>query len=177
MPIATYTFLPWLRRGISNQLAAAGAGAARATVSVTLAVQSERARRDLPAVTVHLLGPGDVTAVQAQQIIRTEPRAGVTDFEPNYLAAIDFYDEDFPWRYTPVPPGGTTLRLAPWIALVVLACTVAAVALTGPLMLAQQPAAPAALYNTVKQKLKDGRQVVGGTVINTARSPIRTSRG
>jgi len=32
--------------------------------------------------------------------------------------------------------------------------------------LAQQPAAPAALYNTVKQKLKDGKQVVGGTVIN-----------
>ena len=121
MPIATYTFLPWLRRGISNQLAAAGTGAARATVSVSLAVQSERARRDLPAVTVHLLGPGDVTAVQAQQIIRTEPRAGVTDFEPNYLAAIDFYDEDFPWRYTPVPPGGTTHRLAPWIVLVVLA--------------------------------------------------------
>ena len=48
----------------------------------------------------------------------------------------------------------------------VLTFTVAAVALTGSLTLAQQPAAPAALYNTVKQKLKDGRQVVGGTVIN-----------
>ena len=28
----------------------------------------------------------------------------ITNFEPNYLAAIDFYDEDFPWRYTPVAP-------------------------------------------------------------------------
>jgi hypothetical protein len=35
--------------------------------------------------------------------------------------------------------------------------------------IAQQAAAPAAsapFYNTVKQKLKDGKQVVGGTVVN-----------
>jgi 4-hydroxy-2-oxoheptanedioate aldolase len=31
---------------------------------------------------------------------------------------------------------------------------------------AQAPQAPAALYNTVKQKLKEGKQVVGATVIN-----------
>src|SRR5262249_7155513 len=111
--IATYTFLPWLRRGLSNQLTAAGAGAARASASVTLAVTSEVARTDLPAVTLQLIGPGDITAIQSQQIIRTEPRAGVTDFEPNYLAAIDFYDEDFPWRYTPVAPDPTSHHLAP----------------------------------------------------------------
>ena len=54
---------------------------------------------------MHLVGPGDVTGLQARQVIRTEPRAGVTDFEPNYLAAVDFYDEDFPWRYTPIVAG------------------------------------------------------------------------
>ena len=106
--------------GISNQLTAAGAGAARASASVTLAVTSELARKDLPAVTVQLIGPGDITAIQSQQIIRTEPRAGVTDFEPNYLAAIDFYDEDFPWRYTPVAPDAASHHLAPWIVLVAL---------------------------------------------------------
>src|SRR5919108_2405924 len=120
MAVATYTFLPWLRRGISNQIdSAAGPGAARAAVTVTLAVQSEEARTDLPPVTVRLVGPGDVTGIQTRQIIRTEPRAGVTDFEPNYLAAIDFYDEDFPWRYSPVPPDGSH-RLPPWLALIVL---------------------------------------------------------
>ena len=36
-------------------------------------------------------------------MIRTEPRAGISDFEPNYLAAIDLYDEDFLWRYSPFP--------------------------------------------------------------------------
>ena len=103
MTLATYTFLPWLRRGLSGRIETpAGAGASRATLSASFSVASEAGRRDLTAVTVSLIGPGDVTGVQPQQIIRTEPRAGVTDFEPNYLAAIDFYDEDFPWRYSPV---------------------------------------------------------------------------
>ena len=121
MAIATYSFLPWLRRGLSNQLTApAGASASRATVAVSLAVTSDVARTDLPAVTVRLVGPGDVTGIEARQIIRTEPRAAVSDFEPNYLAAIEFYDEDFPWRYSPVAPEASTHRLSPWIALVVL---------------------------------------------------------
>jgi hypothetical protein len=122
MAIATYSFLPWLRRGISNQLTApAGTGASRATVAVTLAVTSDQARTDLPPVTVRLVGPGDVTGMESRQVIRTEPRAGVSDFEPNYLAAIEFYDEDFPWRYAPLAPDTSSHRLPPWIALVVLA--------------------------------------------------------
>src|SRR3954447_4215717 len=120
MAIAAYTFLPWLRRGVSNQIeSAAGPSVSRAAVSVTLAVASEAGRRDLPAIAVRLVGPGDVTGMDARQVIRTEPRAGVTDFEANYLAAVDFYDEDFPWRYSPVAPGGDH-RLPPWLVLAVL---------------------------------------------------------
>ena len=52
--------------------------------------------------------------------MRTEPRDWITNFEPNYLPQIEFYDEDFPWRYTPAAPSGSGLRLRPWIALVVL---------------------------------------------------------
>jgi len=51
-------------------------------------------------------------------VIRTEPRNLTTNFEPNYLAAVDFDDPDFPWLFTPDAPAGD--RLAPWIALVVL---------------------------------------------------------
>ena len=61
-----------------------------------------------------------MTGIDPRQIIRTEPRAGVSDFEPNYLAAIDFYDEDFPWRYTPVAPDTVAHHLAPWLLLAVL---------------------------------------------------------
>ena len=52
-------------------------------------------------------------------MFRTEPRAGVTNFEANYLAAVDFYDAGFSRGATrPRPPSG--LNLEPWIALVVL---------------------------------------------------------
>src|SRR5687768_11934642 len=53
--------------------------------------------------------------------------------------------------------------------LVLAGLAAAALSLGETRTLAQQPAAaaaPAGLYNTVKQKLKDGKQVVGGTVIN-----------
>ena len=59
-------------------------------------------------------GPG------ARAIVRLEPRDWITNFESNYFPAIDFYDEDFPWRYTPAAPDGTGLKLRPWVALVVL---------------------------------------------------------
>jgi hypothetical protein len=121
MTIARYTFLPWLRRGIANQLQSpAGAGVSRATVQVTLTAFSDRASTPLPPVSVMLVGPGDIAGVHPQQVIRTEPRASVTDFEPNYLAAIDLFDEDFPWRYSPLAPDAATHRLAPWIVLIVL---------------------------------------------------------
>jgi hypothetical protein len=121
MSIATYTFFPWLRRGLSSRIETpAGAGVSRAKLSVSFSVASEQGQRDLAPVTVKLIGPGDVSGIQFQQIIRTEPQAGVSDFEPNYLAAIDFYDEDFPWRYSPVSPDTNLHRLPPWIVLVVL---------------------------------------------------------
>ena len=53
-------------------------------------------------------------------VVRTEPRNWVTDFEPNFLAFVEFYDEDFPWRYTPAPPDAATHRLTPWLTLLVL---------------------------------------------------------
>ena len=43
-------------------------------------------------------------------IVRTEPLNWITNFEPNYLAFLEFYDEDFAWRYTPAAPNGVKLR-------------------------------------------------------------------
>jgi hypothetical protein len=121
MSVATYTFLPWLRRGVGNLIqVAAGTGSSHATFAVSLAAKSNSGQTAVPPVTVHLVGPGDIAGMYAQQVICTEPRRLVTDFEPNYLAAVDFYDEDFPWRYSPVGVDGATHRLTPRLALVVL---------------------------------------------------------
>ncbi len=70
---------------------------------------------------VALFGPGDVAGIDPRAIVRVEPRPWTTNFEPNYLAHIEFADEDFAWRYTPAAPDLGKGRLRPWIALVVLA--------------------------------------------------------
>lgn len=128
--LGSYTFLPWLRHGFANQIAAQDSPAntvPRASMQVQLALTSAALAggalppRSIPR-TVELYGPGDVIGIDMRAIVRTEPRNWITNFEPNYMAAIEFYDEDFPWRYTPTAPSaGAPSHLRPWIALVVLA--------------------------------------------------------
>jgi hypothetical protein len=68
---------------------------------------------------VRLYGPGDVTGIDPQQVVRTEPRHLATDFEPNYFPAIEFDRPDFPWLFTPAKADAAgTLR--PWLCLVVV---------------------------------------------------------
>ena len=128
-PIATYSFLPWLRQGIANRVTAVDNDASvklRATVPVQLELSAEGLDgAALPAVpinrNVELYGPGDIVGIDSRSVVKVEPRNWITNFETNYLPYIDFYDEDFPWRYTPAAPDASTeTRLRPWIMLVVL---------------------------------------------------------
>jgi hypothetical protein len=124
---AAYTFLPWLRTGIATKLEEPGApppAASRPVISVGLQITGEpvpgaqpparEVRRD-----IQLYGPGDIVGVDPRAISRVEPRPWTTNVEPNYLAHIEFYEEDLPWRYSPDRDRGG--RLTPWLALVVLA--------------------------------------------------------
>lgn len=125
--LGTYSFLPWLRQGIANQIASADADpTVRVRPSITVSLELRGDKLEGGSATfpidrpVSLFGPGDVVGIERRAIIRTEPRHWVTNFEPNYLAHIEFYDEDFPWRYTPAAPDLTKSRLRPWLALLVL---------------------------------------------------------
>ncbi len=125
MAIARYSFLPWLRRGIANQMQAAASAAPRAELDAVLTIETRKSQASnehqltgTAMQKVRIIGPGDVIGINQQMVVRTEPRNWITDFEPNYLTFIEFYDEDFPWRYTPEPPAGHRLR--PWLALMVL---------------------------------------------------------
>src|SRR5215207_1943971 len=124
--LATYSFLPWLRQGIANSIIKGDHDSSvilRASIPVNLsgkAVKLDDTQMDIsiPTKNIELYGPGDIVGIDSKAIIKTEPRNWITNFEPNFLASIDFYDEDFPWRYTPARANANKLR--PWITLVVL---------------------------------------------------------
>jgi hypothetical protein len=126
--LGAYTFLPWVRQGIANKITAVDGDPAlrmRAAIDVTLRVSGSALaggtlEHDITQP-IELFGPGDIVGINARAIIKTEPRHWITNFETNYLPCIEFYDEDFPWRYTPAAAqAANTSRLRPWIALIVL---------------------------------------------------------
>lgn len=124
--IGTYSFLPLLRQGIANNIKTQdldGSVKVRAAVNVALTLKGEGiggTETESISKNVALYGPGDIIGIESKAIIKTEPLNWITNFEPNYLPYIDFYDEDFPWRYTPAAPDTVLGRLRPWIMLVVL---------------------------------------------------------
>jgi len=130
-PIATYSFLPWLRQGLANTITAQDLDPGvqtRATTHVQLTLSGDPVGggAELTATLdrdVALYGPGDVIGIDPRAVIRTDPHNWITNFEGNYLAAIDFCDADFPWRYTPAAPDEAGLKLRPWVTLIVLAPT------------------------------------------------------
>lgn len=125
--LATYTFLPWLRSGIAGKISSADGDTAvklRATINVELDLAGIGVNggnvSDSVSKAVQLYGPGDIVGIDKKAIVKVEPHNWITNFEPNYLPFIEFYDEDFPWRYTPAAPDVAKDRLRPWIALVIV---------------------------------------------------------
>ncbi len=138
--LAEYTFVPWLRRGIANRIDAADdlgaltatADTGRAGMDAALALEhvplgGGAAAADPPITKrIELVGPGDVAGVKASAILRTEPHADAAGVTPGEFAYVEFYEEDFPWRYTPAraaldtEPDEARFKLRPWLALLVL---------------------------------------------------------
>jgi hypothetical protein len=125
-PLGTYSFLPWLRQGMANQIASPdfdNTVRVRAHIDVKVEGRGDKVDGGTDAVSVDhpvsLFGPADIVGIEQRAIVRTEPRNWITNFEPNYLPHIEFYDEDFLWRYTPAAADAKA-RLRPWITLIVL---------------------------------------------------------
>lgn len=123
---ATYSFLPWLRQGVANNIKEADGDPnvkLRASIPIEvivsgLKVDNSPLAEEKVLQQISLYGPADVIGVESKAIVKNEPRNWITNFEPNYLPYIDFYEEDFPWRYSPMASNGQ--RLKPWLTLVVL---------------------------------------------------------
>ena len=66
---------------------------------------------------IQIIGPGDIVKVSAKAILKTVPVRGHQRFRKDFYPYIEFWESDFPWRYSPVVPNNNKLR--PWLALLV----------------------------------------------------------
>lgn len=115
--IGQYSFIPWYRKGLSSYIKSNNLNDGRASIEISLTFNSNS---DLSgSQTISLKGPGDILNINPSSIIRTEPPNQVSNFEANYLPFVEFYEEDFPWRYTPLANPSDS-KLKPWIMLLVL---------------------------------------------------------
>jgi hypothetical protein len=128
------TFLPWVQSALLNGIPAqtAQSTSLRPTLDLkaTLAVDaSTQNTLTVAATTAEIYGPGDVLGLNQRAILTTVPQPGAVGFSPLQLAAIDFKEEDLPWRYSmltapAVAATATTVALAaaplPWCLLLVL---------------------------------------------------------
>lgn len=123
--LARYAFIPWMRQGMGlkieddENLGSAGGPTERPEFSLTAKIIADGSEQDSVAKTAEIMGPGDVIGVDRDMIVKTEPANWITNFEPHHLPCIEFYDEDFPWRYSPAR-AKSDHQLRPWIFLVVL---------------------------------------------------------
>src|ERR1043165_7038562 len=105
--LGTFTFLPWLRRGVASEITGAegdpgtGPDAARVSVSVSVTLNGSLTR----GVPLTLLGPGDVAGLDRDAIIRVFPTPNAFDVESNYFPLVELDQADLPWRYTPARAG------------------------------------------------------------------------
>jgi hypothetical protein len=117
---AAYTYLSWARSGVAASLPAPTgtvfAAPASATLAVGVTVGVNTGNPQAATASAQLLGPGDVTALDPRQIVRTDPTDGEQSFAPNLFPCIEFDRPDLPWAFTPL--GATGERAAPWIVLV-----------------------------------------------------------
>jgi hypothetical protein len=122
-----YRFMPWSRRGLArahtNADTASGSLETRPKITVGLTLQAKQDGATATAVSgnvdLTLYGPADIIGIDQRLIVRTDPRPNITDFEPNYLAIVDFDPPDFPWLLTPAHADASG-HLRPWLVLVVV---------------------------------------------------------
>src|SRR3954463_12626177 len=117
-PAANLSFLPSVREGAATAIPALDTllpqrGVAELSASLSI--------NNAPgfSLSIRLRGPADVTGLDARQIVRMEPLPDSGDFEPNFLACVEFDRPDFPWLFTPARANASG-QLRPWLCLVVV---------------------------------------------------------
>ncbi|MDR0311953.1 MAG: hypothetical protein LBJ21_10240, partial [Acidobacteriota bacterium] len=140
---ATYYF-PWIRKGISNRIEDVDALgdvkndkqpnrqrsilSINAEYGITPPVDKDAQKEEIPIFEtkeVEFIGPGDIVSVSSEAILKVTPKVGSAGFPVQFYPYIEFWEPDFPWRYTPARPNGERLR--PWLALLVCETTLCSI--------------------------------------------------
>lgn len=127
-PTSGYLFLPHLRSGLSAYLPQQPAGSSASTakhavLDVALKLDkynlSGEMKSELIRKTISLYGPGEIVSFDPSAIKIHDPVDYVSDYETSFFPTIEFWDPEYPWRYTPFasPDNG---KLMPWLTLIVL---------------------------------------------------------
>src|ERR1051325_2857504 len=119
-PLGSYTFLPWLRRGLATEIVRVdGTPSTDAHAPLPVALTFNASASLVATAPLALLGPGEVKGLDSDAIIRVAPLPNVYDVEPNYFPLVEFDQPDLPWRYTPARATSAD-RLRPWLCLIVV---------------------------------------------------------
>jgi hypothetical protein len=122
-PLASYGFLPWIRRGVGSRITRAdGTALAQPEPRATLTIGIEFNTGALAtSLDLYIAGPGEVAGIDPRAV-RPFPDRDVHDAEPNYFPALKVSLAELPWGYTAAKATAGE-RLTPWCALICLADT------------------------------------------------------
>lgn len=112
---AEYTFVPWVREGYRPTDGSGEDWSVEVAVTVEGEGSADPTSEDAE-VDLSLYGPGEVTGIDRQQVIRTEPTSGTSDFPPNYFPVVEFDEPTLPWLFTPETADDDG-KLRPWCCL------------------------------------------------------------
>ncbi|MGI4735268.1 MAG: hypothetical protein ACRYG7_08830 [Janthinobacterium lividum] len=118
------TFLPWVQSELARNADLGENGRPELTIKAELRTTDSTRK---PATTLdekpgsgnkaQIYGPGDVLGINLRAILGTTPVPEATGFSPLQLAAIEFKEEDLPWRFSTRKVSGAPV---PWCFLLVL---------------------------------------------------------
>lgn len=125
-----YEFFPSVRQGYRPSRSYDGSGdplTGRSRLDVSLTVEGEPAdgggweeAENDPSVDLRMYGPGDVSGIDRQQVVRVEPEPNTSTFPPNYFPIVEFDRPDLPWLFSPERARTDDWKVRPWMTLVVL---------------------------------------------------------
>jgi len=119
--------LPYLRKGLSNFIKESDvkqAGETRAQLDFAVEVQGNIAggnttEKNYLERSIQLVGPADVKSISKDCISQINPPSSKTVSRNYiYMPFIEFFEEDLPWRYSPVAVNEEQDSCLPWLVLI-----------------------------------------------------------